>query len=70
MISVDYMLGINAAKMKNEYEKMLPKFCTVCNLSVSEINDDDDLHKNLRELSQPQERFAPKFKRNQEKIYF
>ena len=23
--------------------------------------------KNLRELSQPQERFAPKFKRNQEK---
>jgi hypothetical protein len=25
---------------------------------------------NLRELSQPQERFAPKFKRNQEKISF
>ena len=24
--------------------------------------------KNLRELSQPQERFAPKFKRNREKI--
>ena len=24
--------------------------------------------KNLRELSQPQEKFAPKFKRNQEKI--
>ena len=26
--------------------------------------------KNLRELSQPQERFAPKFKRNWEKIFF
>ena len=26
--------------------------------------------KNLRELCQPQERFAPKFKRNQEKIFF
>ena len=26
--------------------------------------------KNLRELSQPQERFVPKFRRNQGKIFF
>ena len=30
--------------------------------------DDDKNVKNLRELSQPQKRFAPKFKRNQEKM--
>ena len=37
---------------------------------VHQVNSRQDFkEENLRELSQPQERFAPKLKRNQEKIF-
>ena len=48
-----------APKFERNQEKIFTKFG----------DDDDEYEKNLRELSQPQERFAPKFKRNKSRYY-
>ena len=39
-------------------------------LYIHTRNNNNNKNKNLRELSQPQERFAPKFKRNQDRFFF
>ena len=59
---------ISMFDVANSRQRLRPKLCL--GGFIFTLNNKIKYIKNLRELSQSQERFAHKFKRNQEKIFF